>query len=49
MTPDATVVFGAGGIGQAIVRRISSGRHFLVANHTQESADAAAKSVTTVR
>jgi len=40
---DVTVVVGAGGIGQAIVRRISSGRHTLVANHTHESADAAAK------
>lgn len=40
---DVTVVIGAGGIGQAIARRISSGRHILVANHTQESADAAAK------
>lgn len=40
---DVTVVIGAGGIGQAIARRISSGRHILVANHTQESADAAAR------
>jgi len=40
---DVIVVIGAGGIGQAIVRRISSGCHILVANHTQESADAAAK------
>ena len=40
---DITVVIGAGGIGQAIARRISSGRHILVANHTQESADAAAR------
>ena len=40
---DVTVVVGAGGIGQAIARRISSGRHILVANHSQESADAAAK------
>jgi NAD(P)-dependent dehydrogenase (short-subunit alcohol dehydrogenase family) len=40
---DVTVVIGAGGIGQAIARRISSGRHILVANHSQESADAAAK------
>ena len=38
-----TVVVGAGGIGQAIARRISSDRHILVANHNQESADAAAK------
>jgi NAD(P)-dependent dehydrogenase (short-subunit alcohol dehydrogenase family) len=41
--PDVTVVVGAGGIGQAIARRISSGRHILIANHTQDSADAAAK------
>lgn len=40
---DVTVVVGAGGIGQAIARRISSGRHILVANHTQGSADAAAE------
>ncbi|WP_211596450.1 SDR family NAD(P)-dependent oxidoreductase [Paracoccus aestuariivivens] len=39
---DLTVVIGAGGIGQAIARRISSGRHILVANHTQASADEAA-------
>lgn len=43
MKKDVTVVIGAGGIGQAIARRISSGRHILVANHTQESADAAAR------
>jgi NAD(P)-dependent dehydrogenase (short-subunit alcohol dehydrogenase family) len=40
-----TVVIGAGGIGQAIARRISSDRHILVANHNQESADAAAKTL----
>lgn len=40
---DVTVVVGAGGIGQAIARRISSGRQILVANHNKESADAAAK------
>jgi NAD(P)-dependent dehydrogenase (short-subunit alcohol dehydrogenase family) len=40
-----TVVIGAGGIGQAIARRISNGRHILVANHSQESADAAAKTL----
>lgn len=43
MKKDVTVVIGAGGIGQAIARRISSGRLILVANHTQESADAAAR------
>lgn len=42
---DLTVVVGAGGIGQAIARRISSDRHILVANHSQESADAAAKTL----
>lgn len=41
--PDVTVVIGAGGIGQAIARRISSGRHILVANHSQSSAVAAAR------
>lgn len=40
---DVTVVIGAGGIGQAIARRISSGHHILVANHAQNSADDAAK------
>lgn len=40
---DVTVVVGSGGIGQAIARRISSGRQILVANHTQEVSDAAAK------
>lgn len=43
---DVTVVIGAGGIGQAIARRISSGRHILVANHTQDSADAAVQALT---
>jgi NAD(P)-dependent dehydrogenase (short-subunit alcohol dehydrogenase family) len=42
---DVTVVIGAGGIGQAIARRISSGRHILVANHSQGSADAAANTL----
>ena len=40
---EVTVVIGAGGIGQDIARCISSGRYILVANHTQASADAAAK------
>lgn len=39
---NVTVVIGAGGIGQAIARRISSDRRILVANHNQESADTAA-------
>ncbi len=42
---DITVVIGSGGIGLAIARRISSGRQILVANHTQEASDAAAKTL----
>ena len=37
------VVIGAGSIGQAIARRVSSGKHVLLADLKQENADAAAK------
>ncbi len=37
------VVIGAGSIGQAIARRVSSGKHVLLADLRQENADAAAK------
>jgi NAD(P)-dependent dehydrogenase (short-subunit alcohol dehydrogenase family) len=37
------VVIGAGSIGQAIARRISSGKHVLLADLRQENADAAAR------
>ena len=37
------VVVGAGSIGQAIARRISAGRHVVLADLRQENADAAAK------
>ena len=37
------VVIGAGSIGQAIARRVSAGKHVLLADLRQESADAAAK------
>jgi len=40
---DVMVVIGAGSIGQAIVRRVSAGRHVLLADIRQENADAAAK------
>lgn len=40
---DITVVIGSGGIGLAIARRISSGRHVLLADHRREAADAAAR------
>src|SRR3954471_16377389 len=37
------VVIGAGSIGQAIARRISAGKHVLLADLRQENADAAAQ------
>lgn len=37
------VVIGAGAIGQAIARRVSTGKHILLADLKQENADAAAK------
>ena len=40
-----TVVIGAGSIGQAIARRVSAGRHVLLADLRQENADAAAKTL----
>ncbi|KPU62004.1 saccharopine dehydrogenase family protein [Pseudomonas fluorescens] len=40
---DLTVVIGAGSIGQAIARRVSAGKHVLLADLRQETADAAAK------
>jgi NAD(P)-dependent dehydrogenase (short-subunit alcohol dehydrogenase family) len=43
---DVIVVIGAGSIGQAIARRISAGKHVLLADLRQENADAAAKVLT---
>ncbi|MGY4495491.1 SDR family oxidoreductase [Pseudomonas sp. TE3610] len=40
---DVTVVIGAGSIGQAIARRVSAGKHVVLADLRQEAADAAAK------
>ena len=40
------VVIGAGSIGQAIVRRVSAGKHVLLADIRLENADAAAKTLT---
>jgi len=40
---DVIVVIGAGSIGQAIVRRVSAGKHVLLADIRRENADAAAK------
>jgi NAD(P)-dependent dehydrogenase (short-subunit alcohol dehydrogenase family) len=40
---NVVVVIGAGSIGQAIARRVSAGKHVLLADLKQENADAAAK------
>lgn len=42
---DVIVVIGAGSIGQAIARRVSAGKHLLLADIRQENADAAAKTL----
>jgi NAD(P)-dependent dehydrogenase (short-subunit alcohol dehydrogenase family) len=39
------LVIGAGAIGQAIARRVSAGKHVLLADLHQENADAAAKTL----
>jgi NAD(P)-dependent dehydrogenase (short-subunit alcohol dehydrogenase family) len=43
MSAKVIVVIGAGSIGQAIARRVSAGKHVLLADLKQENADAAAK------
>ncbi len=40
---NVVVVIGAGSIGQAIARRVSAGKHVLLADLRQTNADAAAK------
>jgi NAD(P)-dependent dehydrogenase (short-subunit alcohol dehydrogenase family) len=40
-----TVVLGAGSIGQAIARRVSAGKHVLLADLRQDAADTAAKTL----
>jgi len=39
------VVIGAGSIGQAIARRVSAGKHIMLADLRHENADAAAKTL----
>ena len=41
--PSVVVVIGAGSIGQAIARRVSAGKHILLADLRRENAEAAAK------
>lgn len=40
---EVVVLFGAGSIGQAIVRRVAVGKHIVLADYSQENADAVAK------
>jgi NAD(P)-dependent dehydrogenase (short-subunit alcohol dehydrogenase family) len=42
---DVVLVIGAGYIGQAIARRVGAGKHLLLANHTEQSANAAAEAL----
>ena len=42
---NVSVLIGAGSIGQAIARRVSAGKHVLLADLRQESAEAAAKTL----
>jgi NAD(P)-dependent dehydrogenase (short-subunit alcohol dehydrogenase family) len=44
-TTSVIVVIGAGSIGQAIARRVSAGKHILLADLRRENADAAAKTL----
>jgi NAD(P)-dependent dehydrogenase (short-subunit alcohol dehydrogenase family) len=41
--PEVVVLIGAGSIGQAVARRVSAGKHVLLADLRQENVDAAAK------
>ena len=43
--PEVTVVIGAGLIGQAIARRVSSGKHVVLADLKEANAKAAAKTL----
>ena len=45
MKKQVIVVIGAGSIGQAIARRVSAGKHILLADLRQENADLAAKTL----
>src|SRR4051812_40441119 len=44
-TREVVVVIGAGSIGQAIARRVSAGKHVLMADLHSENADAAAEAM----
>ncbi len=42
---EVSVLIGAGSIGQAIIRRISAGKHIVLADYSMENAERAAKSL----
>ena len=42
---NVVVVIGAGSIGQAIARRVSAGKHVLLADLRQENGEVAAKTL----
>ena len=44
--PEVVVLIGTGSIGQAIARRVSAGKHVVLADLRQENADAAGKTLT---
>jgi cysteine sulfinate desulfinase/cysteine desulfurase-like protein len=43
--PEVNVLIGAGSIGQAIARRVSAGKHVILADLRRENANAAAKTL----
>lgn len=45
MTKKVTVLVGTGSIGQAIIRRVSAGKHVVLADYSVENAERAAKTL----
>ncbi len=45
MIKNTTVLVGAGSIGQAIIRRVSAGKHIVLADYSEENAKRAAKTL----
>ena len=45
MIKNTTVLIGAGSIGLAIIRRVSAGKHIVLADNSEENAKRAAKTL----
>ena len=45
MKKQVAVLVGAGSIGQAIIRRVSAGKHIVLADYSEENAKRAAKTL----